>query len=123
MRRLDARALAVDLAQRVGEVAEDVLDLAAPGDVDLPLASLLHPLEHVVLDLHVPGEVVFAGLDDGAGGGDGIAPALHLQPIEEGPVRLVIAGKDLGPDDVAGLEVHDAVGPGADRLEVGGGLA
>src|SRR4029077_18008332 len=101
VRRLQARALAVHLAQRIGEIAEDVLDLAAPGDVDPALASLLHPPEHVVLDLHVPGKVVLARLDHRARRRYGVAPALHLDPIEERPVGLVITREDLTADDVA----------------------
>src|SRR5437867_1315969 len=123
MGRLDARSLAVDLLQGIGEIEQDLLDAAAPGDVEPPLAALLHPPEHVVLHLHVPGEVVLAGLDHRARRGHGVAAALHLEPIEERPVRLVIAGEDLGADDVPGLEFHEAVGPGADGLEVGGRLA
>src|SRR5206468_30070 len=117
------RSLAVDLAPRIGEVADDVLDAAAPGDLDLAFACALHSLEQLVLDLHVPGEIVFPRLHDGARGRDGVAPTLHLQAVEEGPVRLVITLEDLGADDVAGLEVDDAVRACADRLEVGRRLA
>src|SRR5207249_6391776 len=102
MRRLDARPLAVDLSQRVGEVEKDLLDTAAPGDVETALAALLHPPEHVVLDLHVPGEVVLAGLDHRALGGHGAAAALHLEPIEERPVRFVIPEENPGATEDAG---------------------
>src|SRR5439155_1104067 len=61
VRRLQARSLAVDLLRRIRKVAEDVLDGPAPGDVDAALACLLHPPEKVVLDLHVPGEVILTG--------------------------------------------------------------
>src|SRR6266851_4009688 len=110
MWRLEARPLTVHLAPRIREVAEDVLDRATPGDVDAAPAPLLHAPEQVVLDLHVPGEVVLADLDHRARGGHGVAPALHLQPIEERPVRLVVGGEDLRPNEIAGLEIHEAVG-------------
>src|SRR5207249_10092006 len=65
---LDAGALAVHVLARVGEVALDVLDVAARHDVGVTLTALLHALENVVLDLHVPRVVELAGLDDGARG-------------------------------------------------------
>src|SRR5439155_9780812 len=51
------------------------------------------------------------------------AAALHLESIEERPVRFVIPGEDLGADEVAGLEVRVTIGTGADGLEVGRRLA
>src|SRR3546814_4316035 len=58
----ERRARAVHLFPRVGPVELDVLDIAAEADVDLALAALLQALQDRVLDLHVPGEVVLAGL-------------------------------------------------------------
>ena len=68
-------------------------------------------------------DVVLAGLEDRAGGGDVVAAALDLERVEEGAVRDVVVRVQLGPDEVAGLEVDDAVGPGADRAEIGWRLA
>src|SRR5439155_27015052 len=48
MRGLDARALAVDFLQGIGEVDLDELGRAARRDEHPALASLLEPLEHVV---------------------------------------------------------------------------
>src|SRR5438094_785297 len=93
-----------------------------PSRVRMPSGPRLHPPEHVVLDLHVPGEVVLARLDHRARGRHGVAPALHFQPVEEGPVGLVIRGEELGTDEVAGLEIDEAVGACADRPEIGRSL-
>src|SRR5437867_3614219 len=120
--RLHARALAIDLLPRVGEVALNVLNGAAGHDVDAPPAALLETVEDVVLNLEVPGVVVLPGLQDGAGGGDGVAPALQFERVEERPVGDVVGRVQFGMDRVAGLEVHAAVRPGADRLKVGGRL-
>ena len=55
-----------------------------PGDdVGAALAALLEALEDLVLDLHVPGVVVLAGLDDRARRPDRVAAALHLDLVEE----------------------------------------
>ena len=95
-----------------------------PGDdVGLALAALLHALEDLVLDLQVPGVVVLAGLDDRARGRDRVAAALHLDGVEVRPVGHVVVRVELAPDDVAGLEVDEPVGAGADRLQVGRRLA
>src|SRR6266850_1247459 len=120
---LEAGALAVDVLPRVGVVELDVLDVAAGHDVGLALAALLHALEVLVLDLEVPGEVVLAGLDDGAGRRVGVAAALHLDGVEVRAVGHVIGRVQLALDHVARLEIHEAIGPGADRLEVGRRLA
>ena len=78
MLRLEAGALAVDLGPGIGVVELHVLDAAAGRDDDVALAALLQPLEDLVLDLQVPGEVVLAGLQHRARRRDGIAAALHL---------------------------------------------
>src|SRR5215207_4987960 len=83
-----------------------------------PFAALLEALQQLILDLHVPGVVELAGLDDGARGRDRVAAALHLDGVEMRLVRLVIVGVDLAAHHVAGLEVDELVRPGADRLEV-----
>src|SRR2546425_5759787 len=82
-----------------------------------------HALEDLVLDLHVPRVVELARLDDRARRRDRIPAALHLDGVEERPVRYVVARVELGPDDVARLEVREAERPGADGLEVVRGLA
>src|SRR6266545_3258798 len=115
---LDARPLPIDLAPGVGEVALDVLDVAGRDDLRAALAALLEALEDVVLDLDVPGEVVLAGLEHGPRGGGGVAAALHLDRVEERPIGDVIVRVDLAADGVAGLEVDEAIRPGADRFEI-----
>src|SRR2546427_383681 len=117
--RLEAGALAVDVFPRIGVVELDVLDVAARCDVGLAPAALLHALEVLVLDLQVPGEVVLAGLDDGAGGRVGVAAALHLDGVEVRAVGHVIGRVQFALDEVARLEVGEPVGPGAHRLQVG----
>ena len=57
---------------------------------DLALAALLEAQQDLVLDLQVPGEVVFAGLQHGARRRDRVAAALHLDRVEIGPVRHVV---------------------------------
>ncbi len=122
MRRLDAGALAVDLGPGVGEVALHVLDAASDPEVDAPFSRLLQAKQDVVLDLHVPGVVELARLEHGPCCGHGVAAALHLQRIEEGPIGHVVVRVQLAAHDVAGLEVHEAIRPGADGFEVGGRL-
>ena len=65
---LDARALAVDLGPGIGAIELDMLDIAAGNDLDAALgaAACFQPHEDLVLDLQVPGVVVFAGLNHGA---------------------------------------------------------
>ena len=87
---LHVPALALDLVPRIGDVELDELDVAAGNDVGLALAALLHALEHLVLDLQVPGVVVLAGLQHRARRRGGVAAALHLDRVEEGPVRHVV---------------------------------
>ena len=84
---LDAGALAVDLVPGIGDRELDEFDVAALHDMGAALAAGLHALEHLVLDLQVPGVVVLAGLQHGARGRDGIAAAFHLDRVEEGAVR------------------------------------
>jgi hypothetical protein len=65
MMRLRAGALAIDLRPGIGAVELNVFDPAAPQDVDAALgtAAVFQFEEDLVLDLHVPGIVVVAGLD------------------------------------------------------------
>src|SRR4029079_345314 len=64
-----------------------------------------------------------AGLDDGAGGRDRVATALHLDRVEVRAVRHVVVGKDLAADDIPRLELDECVGTGADGGEVVRGFA
>ena len=120
---LHARALAVHLGPWIGGVELDVLDVAAERHRRRALAALFEAQQDLVLDLQVPGEVEFAGLQHGARRRDRIAAALHLDRVEIGPVRHVVVVVDLAAHHVARLEVDELVGAGADRLEVGRGVA
>ena len=51
-------------------------------DVDAALAAVLQPHQDLVLDLHVPGIVVFAGLQHRARRRHRVAAALHLDRVE-----------------------------------------
>ncbi len=121
--RLRARALALDLTRRVAVIELDVLGIARRPHDDAPFAALLEPAEDVVLHLHVPRVVVLAGLQHRPRGGRRVAAALHLDRVEEGAVGHVVRGIELAPHDVARLEVDEAIGAGADRAQIGGGLA
>ena len=49
-----------------------------------PTATLLRePLQDFIFNLHVPGEIIFAGLHDGACGGDRIAAALYVDGLAD----------------------------------------
>src|SRR5579883_1563702 len=98
-----------------------MLDIAAliEDDPALGVAALFQPAQNFVFDLQVPGVVVLAGLDDGAGRRYGVAAALHLDGVEIRPPRLVIGGIALAPDEVAGREGDKPVGTGPDRLQIG----
>src|SRR5262249_22268392 len=113
--RLEARALAVHLAPRVGEVTLDVLDVAGRIDLGSAFAPLLETLKNVVLDLNPPSQCVLTRLEYGARGGGGVTAALHLDAVEEGAVGHVVARIDLPANDIARPEVHEAVGAGSDR--------
>ena len=78
MLRLRRGALAVDLLVRIGRVQQDEFEVVGVGHLDPALAARLEALQLLVLDLHVPGVIVFARLQHGARGRDGVAAALHL---------------------------------------------
>jgi hypothetical protein len=80
---LDAGSLAIDLGPWVRAIELDMLDGSAIRDRDPSLAPFLEPLQDLVLNLHVPGVVVFARLQDSTGGRYRIAATLHLDPVEE----------------------------------------
>src|SRR6516165_6721426 len=85
-------ALAVDLGPRIGAVDFDVFDPATRHDVNAALgaAAAFESDENLVLDLHVPGVVVFAGLNYRARCRHGIAAALHLDRVEIRPVGEMV---------------------------------
>ena len=122
MAGLGARALAVDLAPRIREIEAEVLRRARRTDEHAALAALLEPHQDVVLHLHVPGEVVFTGLQHGPRRGDGVAAPFHLDAVEERAVRHVVAGMKLRADRVARLEIDEPIRSGAHRLDIGGRL-
>ena len=118
MLRLDARPLAVHLLPGIGGVELNVLDAAGRQDHDVALAGCLQPLEDLVLHLHVPGEVVLAGLQHGARGRHRVAAAFHLDGVEVRPVLHVVVRVDLALHHVARLEIDEQIGAGADRRQV-----
>jgi hypothetical protein len=81
-----------------------VFDGAAGINLDVSAAGLFQALQDFVFDLHVPGVVVFAGLQHGAGGRHRVAPALHLDRVEVRPIGLVIIGIELAGDEIARIE-------------------
>src|SRR4029453_12097651 len=98
-------------------------DVPARDDVRSRFAAGLETLQNLILDLHVPGVVKLSGLVDGAPRRHRVAATLHLDLVEEGPIGNVIGRVELAPNDVAGLEVDEAIGTGAHRLQVGRRLA
>ena len=123
MRRLEARALAVHLAPRVRLVALDEAHRAARDRHDPALAALLDPPEHLLLDQDVVREVVLAGLQHRARRAHRVAAALDVEAVEERAIRDVVALVELRADQVAGPELGEPVGPGADRGDHADGLA
>src|SRR5215831_3487212 len=119
MLRLDAGPLPVYFSPRVGLVDLDVHDVAPEREVELPLADRFQSHEDVVVDArHVRRIVVGAGLEHGARSGHRVTAALHLDGLEERPVRNVIARIDLGPYEVAGFEVEASIRSSPDRPQV-----
>ena len=115
-----AGAFAVDFGPGVGAVDLDVFDVAARRDLGPApgLAAILEPDQDFVLDLHIPGVIVFAGLGDGARRRYRIAAAFHLDGVKIRPVRQVIIRVAFAGDEIARLEIHEFVGAGADRLQI-----
>ena len=112
---LDAGALAIDLLVGVGVVELDVLDIAARDDNDLALAASFQALQDLVLDLHVPCEVVFAGLQHGARRRHRVTTAFQFDRVEIGPVRQVVGRIELALHQIARLEIDIHVRAGANR--------
>src|SRR5215468_9387325 len=71
---------------------------------------------------HLRGVVVLAGLQHGARGGHRIPSAFDLDGVEEGAAGHMVVGIDLALEQIAGLELDEAIGPGAHGLEVVGRL-
>ena len=120
---LDAGALAVHFLVRVGVVELDMLDIGAGGQVDLALARSFQLLEDLILDLQVPGIVVFAGLQHRPRGRYRIAAALHLHGVEERLVGDVVVRIDLAGHQVARVERLELERPCAHRFQVGRSVA
>src|SRR5215469_13833017 len=120
MLRLGVRALTVDLGPWIGAVELDVLDCPALYNLRaaLGVAGVFEPDEDLVLDLHVPRVIVFAGLNDRARRRHGVAAALHLDHVEIGPVGDMISGVALASDEVARFELDEPVRAGSYRLQV-----
>ena len=87
--------------------------------MDPALATLLQAQQDFVLDLHVPGEIIFAGLQHRTRGRDGIAAALEFKAVEMGLVGHVVVRVDHAREQIARLEFLEEVRAGADRGEVG----
>src|SRR5215469_13117444 len=119
---LDARTLAVDLAPGIGLVELDVFHVRGPPDDKVALGALLQPLEDLVLHLHAPRVIVFAGLQDGAPGRHGITAALQFHGVEEGTIRDMVHAVDLSVKYVARLEIHETVWTRPHRPEIRGSL-
>ena len=84
MNGLDTGALAIHFDPRVGRVELNVLDAASRCDNNCALSACFEAFQHFVLDLHIPGVVVLAGLQHGSCRGDGITTPLELDGIEIG---------------------------------------
>ena len=119
MNRLHARPLAVHLCPRVTLIQLDVCDSASKGDGDAPLATALEALEDIVLDVSdLCRVVILAGLQHGARRGNRVASALDLHRVEERSIGDVVGRIDFGLQQIAWLEIDEAVRPGPNRLEV-----
>jgi hypothetical protein len=112
------RPLAVDLLVRVGLVEVKLLDARARRRHQVALSAPHDLLEHLRLDLQVPGVIVLARFEDRARSRDGVATALDLDPIERRLVRLPIVWVDRVGDQVAGPKVFHHEGTGPERLQV-----
>ena len=116
---LDAGALSVHLGPWVGGVEHNELDVAARRNGHFAFAGTFQPLQDFVFHQHVPGVVIFAGLQHRARGRHRIAAALDFQRIEMRPVGDVIVGVTLGQHEIPRLEVDEKVRACAYRLQVG----
>ena len=77
-----------------------------------------HLLQHLGLDLQVPGVVELAGRQHRARGGGGIAAALEGDGGEGGLAGLAVALVGREDDHVVGAELVDPEGAGADGAEI-----
>src|SRR6516162_5869604 len=118
MLRLCAGALAINLGPRISAVELDVLDIRALYQLDAAFraAAAFQSGEDLILDLHVPRKVVFAGLKHRARCRHRIAAALHLDRVEIGPVGDMIGGIAFALDPVTRGKLDKLVGTGSYRL-------
>jgi hypothetical protein len=82
----DAGALAIYFDPRVGRVELNMLDAAARSDNNCAFSTCFEAFQHLVLDLHIPGVVVFPGLQHGSCRRDRITTTLELDGIEIGAI-------------------------------------
>src|SRR5262249_6247296 len=122
---LGARALAVDLGPRIGAVDLDVLDPAALHDLSASfgVAGVFEFDKDFVLDLHIPGIVVLAGLNHRARRRYGVAAAFHLDRVEIRPVGDVVGRIAFALYQIARRELDKPVRTGSHRLHVRWSLA
>src|SRR5262252_940546 len=115
--RLHAGALAFDLGPRIGAVEFDVLDVAARKDDNTAsgIGTTFEPLKDLVLYLHVPRVVIFAGLDHRACRRYSVAAPLHLDRVEKRAVGHMIGRVALTLDQIAGPEIDEPVRASANR--------
>src|SRR5262249_1440726 len=120
MARRGARALAIDLGPGIGAVDLQVLDGRARYNLDAAsgVAAGFQSDKDLVLDLHIPRVVVFAGLDHGTRRRHAVTPPLHFDRVEIWPITDVIGGIALTFDQIAGFEVDEPIRTGPYRFEV-----
>ena len=124
MRGPGARPLAIHLGPRIALVALNEAHATRWDREDAALAAaLFDAAEDVLFHQDVVCEVVLTGLQHGADRARRIPAALDVETVEVRAVRHVVRRVDLGPDPVARLELHQLVGPGADRLHHADGVA
>ena len=120
---LDTRAFTINLHRRIRHVEHDELNGARLDDAHLALAGALKLGQDFVFHLHVPGIIIFAGLQHRARGRHRVAAALDFHRVEMRPVGDMVVGIELGADDIARLEIDEQIRTGAHRFQVGRRLA
>src|SRR5262249_53295571 len=115
---LEAAAFAIHLGPGIGKVDLNVLNTRTRRDQHFPFPTAFQSSEHLVLYLHIPGKVEFASLEDSPRCRRGIATALQLYRVKEGPVGHVVLCIHLVQHHVTGLEFPNLVWSCPHRLEV-----
>ena len=92
---LQAAALTIHLGPGIGKVHLDMLNTRTGRDQHFAFPTAFQPAEHLVLHLHVPGKVEFTGLENSPRRRRGIATALQLYRVKEGPVGHMVVRIDL----------------------------